>query len=94
MGTWAAWGPTIVAALTMIFVAGKTYGRIGDQENALKHHNDWLREHDGQFVKVDGKIGLLEIQAAHSKAWREGYNAAKTGHQAERDSKLEIDVCG
>ena len=77
---WAAWGPTIVSVLTMIFVAGKTYGRINGQELTLKRHDNWLIEHDG-------KISTLQDQAIYAKAWREGFDTGKaaakpshTGH--------------
>jgi hypothetical protein len=62
---WAAWGPTIVAAVTMIFTAGMTLGRINDQEKTLKRHDDWLLEHSG-------KIGHLELESAKSQGFREG----------------------
>jgi len=65
----AAWGPTIVAAITMIFTAGLLVGRIRNQELTLKDHHDRL---DSIDTRLDGHSDRL----ARSEAWREGYNAA------------------
>lgn len=66
--TLAAWGPTIVAIVTAIFIAGQITGRIKDQEKTLLDHHDRLEGHD---IKLEAH-GLAIMEA---KAWREGYNA-------------------
>ena len=73
---WAAWGPTIVAIVTAIFIAGQVTGRIKDQEKTLVKHNQRLDEHDDDIVK-------LSERQSRSEAWREGYSAgrSKAGQQ-------------
>ena len=73
MNQWSAWGPTVVTVLTVIFGAGRIYGRIGDQEITIKRHDDLIVEHTG---RLDGH----DIELAKSAAWREGYNFAKKDH--------------
>lgn len=75
------WAPTIVSVLTMIFVAGKTYGRINGQEITLKRHEDALDDHG---VRID----TLENQAARSKGWREGFEASEAKTKA-RSARTE-----
>lgn len=67
---WAAWGPTAVAIVTAIFIAGQITGRIKNQEITLKEHHDRLGGHD-----VDIKDHADRL--ARSEAWREGYNAGR-----------------
>lgn len=69
MNNLAAWAPTIVAAITMIFTAGLLVGRIRNQEIALAEHHDRLEGHDKKLE--DHALAIME-----AKAWREGYNAA------------------
>jgi hypothetical protein len=66
--TWAAWGPTIVAIVTAIFIAGQITGRIKNQETTLVEHHDRLDGHDKKLE--DHGLAIME-----AKAWREGYNA-------------------
>lgn len=69
MNNLAAWGPTIVSGLVMVFTAGLLVGRIRNQETTLKDHHDRLNIID---TRLDGHSDRL----ARSEAWREGYNAA------------------
>jgi hypothetical protein len=66
---WPAWGPTIVAVVTAIFMLGQITGRIRDQETTLVNHNGRLDDHDEKLTDQAVAIAKLE-------AWREGYNAA------------------
>lgn len=68
---WDVWAPTIVTLLGVIFLAGQVTGRIKDQENTIKSHNDRLNDHDG-------RLGDLDVAVAKAEAWREGYNAGKS----------------
>lgn len=70
MTSLSAWAPAIITLLTVIFGAGKIYGRIGDQEKTLKRHDDSLIEHGDRLDSHD-------IELAKTSAWREGYNFAK-----------------
>lgn len=75
---WAAWGPTIVAVVTMIFTAGALVGRIRDQETTLVDHHDRLDGHDT-------KLESHAIAIAKMESWKEGYNAgAKRSHEGVR----------
>ncbi|MGH2505893.1 MAG: hypothetical protein ACRDHZ_00500 [Ktedonobacteraceae bacterium] len=65
---WAAWGPTIVAVITAIFIAGQISGRIKDQEVTIKDHHDRLDGHDD-------KLETHAIQLTRIEAWKDGYNA-------------------
>lgn len=67
----AAWGPTIVAIISAIFIAGQVAGRIKDQEKTLKRHDDILDEHGT-------KIDEHSIAIAEGNAWRRGYDAARS----------------
>lgn len=69
---WAAWGPTIIAVITAIFVFGKTAGRIDDQEKTLSQHHDRLGI-------VENKTIEHSIQIAEAKGWREGFKAGGNG---------------
>lgn len=68
----AAWGPTIVSALTAVFLAGQVTGRIKGQEKTLAEHHDQLGEHED-------RLNVHSVQLAENKAWREGYKAGKEG---------------
>jgi hypothetical protein len=70
MGTWAEWGPTIVAIVTAIFIAGQVTGRIKDQEKTLVRHDEILGEHATL-------LGKHAVSIAESQAWRRGYEAGK-----------------
>lgn len=74
----AAWGPTVVAIVTAIFIAGQVTGRIKDQEKTLVKHNDRLDGHDTA-------IGSLSDRQARLEAWREGYAAGSTKAHAQRN---------
>lgn len=67
---WAAWGPTIVAIVTAIFVAGQVTGRVKDQEKMLASHDTRLNGHDAD-------IKSLGTRMTASEAWTEGYNAGR-----------------
>lgn len=79
---WAAWGPTIVSVVTMIFVAGMTYGRIKGQEVTLKRHDGELKENRDAVENLrdehGARIDTLELQAERSKGWREGFEMGKS----------------
>lgn len=77
MSAWSAWAPAVITLLTVIFGAGKIYGRIGDQELTLKRHDDSILLHGN---RLDGH----DIELAKSTAWREGYNFAKKDHGSAR----------
>lgn len=65
---WAAWGPTLVAIVTAIFIAGQVTGRIKEQEKTLEHHDERLDGHDLKLESHGQSITRME-------AWTEGYNA-------------------
>lgn len=77
MNPWSLWAPTIITVLTVIFGAGKIYGRIGDQEITLKRHDDTLEQHGERLSTHDTEL-------ATAKGWREGYNAGKKDHASAR----------
>lgn len=58
---------------------GKIIGRIQGQEDATVRHERWLAQHDDKFEHHDSRFNSLEVQAATSKAWREGFQAASQG---------------
>jgi hypothetical protein len=58
---WAAWGPTIVAVVTAIFIAGQVTGRIKEQEKTLDGHDLKLESHGHSITRME--------------SWTEGYNA-------------------
>jgi hypothetical protein len=68
---WAAWGPTIVAIVTAIFIAGQVTGRIKDQEKTLAHHDNRL---DGHDLKLDAHSQSI----TRMESWTEGYNAGSS----------------
>jgi len=68
---WAAWGPTLVAIVTAIFIAGQVTGRIKDQEKTLAHHDERLDGHDTEIKDLGNRMTA-------SEAWREGYNAGRS----------------
>lgn len=70
---WAAWGPTVVAAITMIFTAGTLVTKINRHDEDLKDHGERLDNHDKE-------IGSLDVRVAKQEAWRDGYNAGKAAH--------------
>lgn len=72
----SGWGPTIVSIVTMIFVAGMTYGRIRGQEVTLERHNNELKDHG---VRID----TLETEAEKTKAWHEGFTAGVAKHKTQ-----------
>lgn len=76
MSQWAAWAPAIITLLTVIFGAGRIYGRIGGQERTLKRHDDDIENH---ARRLDGH----DIELAVSRGWRDGYNAGKKDHTAK-----------
>jgi hypothetical protein len=65
---WAAWGPTIVAVVTAIFIAGQVTGRIKAQEKTLANHDNRLDGHDQKLDAHGQSITRME-------SWTEGYNA-------------------
>lgn len=67
---WAAWSPTIVTLLGVIFAAGQLTGRIKGQEKTLARHDEVLGEHED-------RLNIHTVEIAESKAWRAGYNAGK-----------------
>jgi hypothetical protein len=69
---WAAWGPTLVAIVTAIFIAGQVTGRIKDQEIVLKRHDLRLDGHDD-------KLGEHSVALAESKAFQSGYTGGYAG---------------
>lgn len=68
---WAAWGPTIVAVVTAIFIAGQITGRIKDQEKTITDHHMRLGGHDTKLEDHGTRL-------AKAEAWREGYNAGRS----------------
>jgi hypothetical protein len=76
--TWAAWGPTIVAFVTMVFTAGLLVGKLRD----LGKTQD---QHTGQIGDLDRDVRAQAISIAKLEAWRDGYNAAtfRINHQSE-----------
>lgn len=67
---WAAWGPTIVATVTMIFTAGMLVARVANQDKRLDDHGQQLDTHEG-------RLNEHAVAIAKAEAWREGYNAAR-----------------
>jgi hypothetical protein len=72
----AAWGPTIVAAITMIFTAGLMVEKLRDVGRKQSEHGTRLNGHDKD-------IQVANIAIAKLEAWRDGYNAAVAGHKRE-----------
>ena len=68
---WAAWGPTLVAIVTAIFIAGQVTGRIRSQEKTLAHHDNRLDGHDQKLESHGQSITRME-------AWTDGYNAGRS----------------
>lgn len=68
---WAAWAPTLVTTVGVIFGAGSIFGRIKDQEKTIKSHHDRLEDHDDKIDKLGNRMTA-------SEAWKEGYNAGRT----------------
>lgn len=61
---WSAWGPTIVAVVTAIYMAG-SYGRsVKDHDKRLDGHDEELKD--------------LGTRMTASEAWTEGYNAGRS----------------
>lgn len=75
MNAWSAWAPALITLLTVIFGAGKIYGRIGDQEKTLKRHDDVIMAH---AERLDGH----DIELAKATAFRDGYQMGKKEHGA------------
>ena len=69
----AAWGPTIVAVITMIFTAGLLVGSIRSESKRNDKQDDRLDGHDSTISAQGVAIARLE-------AWRDGYNAAVSRH--------------
>jgi hypothetical protein len=72
----AAWGPTIVAGVTMIFTAGIL----------VQSHRDLRRAQEDHGLRLNGLDKEVQIQAvaiAKLEAWRDGYNAATYRHVDE-----------
>jgi|GEM_PF-5864887 hypothetical protein len=67
---WETWMPVFIYVITAIFVFGKTFGRISDQEKTLKRHDDQLDVHEG-------KIESLERLSEYGRGLREGFDAGK-----------------
>ena len=80
MNPLAAWAPTIITVLTVIFGAGKIYGRIGGQEITLKRHDDQFKQHDTKIEEHGDRLDGHDIELAKAAAWREGYNFGKKDH--------------
>jgi len=65
----AAWAPTIVAGITMIFTAGLLVEKLRDVGRTQNSHGVRL---DG----LDKELQTAAIAIAKLEAWRDGYNAA------------------
>ena len=65
---WEGWGPTLVAIVTAIYMAGQITGRIKSQENTLKHHDERLNSHDAKLENQAERI-------ARAESWSDGYKA-------------------
>jgi hypothetical protein len=74
---WSAWGPTVVAIVTAVFIAGQVTGRIKDQEKTLESHDVRLGNHDDTITEHS-------VAIAEGKAWRLGYSAGR-GKQDMRE---------
>jgi len=61
---WAAWGPTLVAIATAVFIAG-SYSRV-------------VKDHEKRLDVHDGKLEDLGTRMTAAEAWREGYNAGRS----------------
>lgn len=70
MADLSGWAPAAIAVVTAIYTGGALVGRIKNQEITLKEHHDRLDNHDD-------RLSSLDVKAAESKAWREGYNVGK-----------------
>jgi hypothetical protein len=73
---WAAWGPTIVSVVAMIFTAGLMLGKLRGHDSTLGEHRTWLLGHDADLRDHGERL-------ARSEAWRDGYAAAKSDKAAK-----------
>lgn len=65
----AAWGPTIVAAVTMVFSMGLWAGTVRSHSRMIAKLDQRV---DGHDEKLEGHSSAI----ASFEAWRDGYNAA------------------
>lgn len=81
---WAAWGPTIVTALTCIFFAGVMWNKTTNVEKRVDQHDDKFDSHEEKFKDDKNEMDLIKSAAAlqataigRLEAWRDGWNAAR-----------------
>lgn len=65
MNNWAAWGPTIVAALVAVFTYGRLTQRVDQGEKRLD-------KHDTRFEKVDDKLEEHGEKIGKIEEWKAG----------------------
>jgi hypothetical protein len=61
---WGSWGPTIIAVVTAVFIAGA--------------YADTIRGHSKRLDAHDTKLDDLGTRVTAAEAWREGYNAGRS----------------
>ena len=66
MNPYAAWGPTIITTIVMIFTAGLWVAKLRDHDRGIAQNAKRLDAHDGILTEHSVKLARIE-------GWREGY---------------------
>lgn len=66
MNSLAAWGPTIVSAIVMVFTAGIMVQRQNTHDKRLDDHDQLLRGHGEHLGRVD--VALVKLEE-YQKGW-------------------------
>ena len=80
MMDWAAWGPTIVSAITCIFFAGIVYQRQNNHADHLKEHDEIFQDQKRELELIKGNASFQAVKIGMLEAWRDGYAAAKAAY--------------
>lgn len=77
---WAAWGPTIVSAIIMIFTAGMLVQRQSNQEKRLDDHDELHKETVAELARVDREhaahLARVDIALVRLERYNEGFTDA------------------
>lgn len=77
---WAAWGPTIVSAIIMIFTAGMLVQRQSNQEKRLDDHDELHKETAAEISRVDKEhaahLGRVDIALVKLEQYQKGFTDA------------------
>ena len=80
---WAAWGPTIVTALTCIFFAGVIWNKVANVEKRIDRHDDSFEDHKTEMDLIKGTAALQAIAIGRLESWRDGWNAARATYDKD-----------